>query len=82
MHTIVLSQNLKRRDHLENMGMDGRILKLILNKQMAKPVGAQASGSHPIQKYLSRGARQNVSHNMIGMGGGGFSLQGWLSQPT
>jgi hypothetical protein len=43
----LLSENLKRRDHLENMGIDGRILKLILYKYMTKPAGAQAPGSHP-----------------------------------
>jgi hypothetical protein len=39
MHTKFLSENLKRRHHLEDMGIDG-ILKWILNKQGAKPAGA------------------------------------------
>jgi hypothetical protein len=34
MHTVFLYKNVKERDHLENVGIDGRmILKWILNEK-------------------------------------------------
>jgi len=36
MHTIFWSENLKGRDHLEDLGVDGKILEWILEKKGGK----------------------------------------------